>query len=552
MSDLASSLSLEDPVTRLRAIKDALNSGDKQAADTLVEGLERESNPRVRRAMILAIGQLGGKAYAKTLATMTKDPDPGVRLQAADSLVRLGDAAYPPLVRLLGGDPEQKIRDFAAHHLIKLGQDSLFSLFRRMLESERSWQREAVVLACKRFNTPLMVPFLKAAVLKETDSIRDEAYSGLQKLAEHGHRTAREAIEEIQGQSPSKPSPLPSIEVPRMPEEDRLHFDDTYIGGPVVRVPMDEDPFSRVDSGRFAVCTPDLAPLPSRVAPQKATIPLDMAMPEETSPQGLDPLDSPSEPLVTPRGPGSSEGYVHVEIGGGSRSGRGGSSPSRAKSSLGGVRQRGAPPSFEPPDADGDSPVDGPMETSRIPGIPGAKGKPQDLEDGTGIPLVSAAKMSTRPCPVCGEEIAVLAKKCRFCNEVFDREGLRSIRQYAPVTEIPTGLNVMSIIFLVLSSLGFFGYVFRATRFFLYGQGTDIMNGFFCLFWVLLIGAQMWIVTAVRKRSSYALKIWTDLSYISIVLQLIHLDIIGMIGLGLTCILLWVLRTDATIRYCSE
>ncbi len=41
---------------------------------------------------------------------------------------------------------------------------------------------------------------------------------------------------------------------------------------------------------------------------------------------------------------------------------------------------------------------------------------------GTDLPRNSGAASDQRPCPMCGELINALAKKCRFCGEVFDKK----------------------------------------------------------------------------------------------------------------------------------
>lgn len=46
------------------------------------------------------------------------------------------------------------------------------------------------------------------------------------------------------------------------------------------------------------------------------------------------------------------------------------------------------------------------------------------------LQAANAQNQQTKPCPYCGEQIAVAAKKCRFCGELLDEEE-RAAREQA-------------------------------------------------------------------------------------------------------------------------
>ncbi len=58
------------------------------------------------------------------------------------------------------------------------------------------------------------------------------------------------------------------------------------------------------------------------------------------------------------------------------------------------------------------------------------------------LQAANAQNQQTKPCPYCGEQIAVAAKKCRFCGELLDAKE-RAAREQASRPQSTTSQEVI-------------------------------------------------------------------------------------------------------------
>lgn len=237
MAELARALSAEDPKARLAALKAVLDRKDASACPAVAGAVPAEAHPKVRAAMAMVLGRLGGMTQAGVLAKMTTDRDAGVRLRAVEALAALKDpACWATLVRVLGAEEEAPVRDAAAHFLMSRGKDNLLILFKQMVISEKAWKREAVVRACQMFNSSAVVPLLKHAATKDTEpGIKEAARNGLKKLAGQGNQAAAQVEAELKAAEAPPVFDL-SEELAAAEAQIGLAFHDTYTGAKLGRV----------------------------------------------------------------------------------------------------------------------------------------------------------------------------------------------------------------------------------------------------------------------------------------------------------------------------
>jgi hypothetical protein len=171
--------------------------------------------------------------------------------------------------------------------------------------------------------------------------------------------------------------------------------------------------------------------------------------------------------------------------------------------------------------------------------------KPLEFDGGMAqSPRTAGAEPSggtrTKPCPVCGEEIAVGAKKCRFCNEVFDVEGLKRVQDAAAEPDhmdIPSSLNAIT----------WLNYIFSGAMF-VVGIAQLGSNPPSAIANLLVHGLILLMVYKVRNRSYVAWCIMTGVMVLNIALSAANAP--GGIAIGA----LWLraMLAEDSRRYCSQ
>jgi len=184
----------------------------------------------------------------------------------------------------------------------------------------------------------------------------------------------------------------------------------------------------------------------------------------------------------------------------------------------------------------------GPSAMANMEGMAGLP--PPGMGGKRGLQVAAGSTAKTMPCPVCGEEIATAAKKCRFCNEVFDRVGLKEIRQSsAPSTgEIPTALSVITF----LSTLGSALIALASLGLCITGEGFMVGIGSFML---VLASLQFYAAVKTRNGSAQGRDIMVKLNLFSIILSVFSFQLL-QIFFGFVCHK-YLTRPDV-VAYCCK
>ena len=446
MSALSDALANPDHKVRLLALKAALDGQDRAAPDPIVAALPNESNPKVRNAMALVIGRLGQRGHAPALARLLRDPDAGVRMRAVEGIAALkGSASYPALVAMLVAETDAKVRDFCAHHLLRLGGDKLMTLFQHMLGTDVGWMKEAAVLALALFNSPRVVPLLRAVHQKETGPLKELAFKGLERLAGMGNDGATRAVAEL---TALREPPRLDVDFANLDDDtsDQLGFEDTYTGGKLPRIeigsPLDEEDAEDVS---------DAPPIAAPPAPPSPLVAMETPVTVQVQPVAAAPLaerepaDEPRarRPLATsspsvdlfpaePPAPSMPTAPPPPVRAGSSSDALAGAEPEKAKGS--GRRPR---------------PVVNPANAPAAATPPPFERPAGNFEGGMGNPR-RPGEDAMRPCPACGAEISAGARRCRHCSEVFTDEPPPSMSSGA---QIPFDLAFVAVLSMLLGAV---------------------------------------------------------------------------------------------------
>lgn len=177
---LIQSLKAEAMGTRWNAALLLGELGDKSAVPALMESAEQDTNLRVRRRSIEALGKLGDPAAMPVLIAALKDDDRFVRRDAARALGALGDkSAVPELIALLQ-DAEGFVRRDAARTLGDLGDASAIPALQALLdEKAEAYSKDAPLAADE------MSPVVREACFALTKLGGESALPALAITAKH-------------------------------------------------------------------------------------------------------------------------------------------------------------------------------------------------------------------------------------------------------------------------------------------------------------------------------------------------------------------------------
>jgi hypothetical protein len=102
--------------------------GSEEAADTLVEFVDADSDPQLQKATFRALGEIGAAAAVQPLANQLVADSEETRSRAARALGLIGDTrAVDPLADVLADDDSDTVRASAAWALRQIGTDAALS-----------------------------------------------------------------------------------------------------------------------------------------------------------------------------------------------------------------------------------------------------------------------------------------------------------------------------------------------------------------------------------------------------------------------------------------
>lgn len=541
MDSITAPLRSHDPVMRREAVKRILEAQDRSALPALVSLIGSEADVKVKAALAYALGVLGDGAHVAVLAPLTHKQEAEVRYRAAEGLARIRHpSGFPTLVRSLAADADDRVRRVALQALLKLGTENLTTLLRMMIGSMRDWQRQAAIIVCSLFNSPAVVPLLVEAHDKGNEEDSRLALQGLERLGGLGNELAAKALEKIRSRDRQMEALRAGLDeqMKRMQEAqaDRFDFDKTFTGD-LKRVEIGASPFG--SDGVPEVSPPLPGARPPIAEPYSPTPANFFTDPVEASDFHVD-QDVVAQGRAIAEQARKSRGTVPL----GAAIGESATEKSGANQrvSLGKAVQSDPEPSGEapisPPTGRG-PPV---ARASRLSALPGP-GRADPARTAPGGPPAAAGK--TRPCPVCGEEIAVAAKKCRFCNEIFDREGVRALRNApsAPTEARPTKLTIAT----ALATLQFVFFLFSG--FMALASGSETGLGMAIGIW--LVGGLFYAPAYYASRGSrVGIISWRAMAWFGVALSA-YKDGPAAAALGVLFTVL-LLHGEDVDRYCSQ
>jgi len=158
------------------------NHGYKDRALRWLSGtLKQDSDPDLRRRVILALGVMGDSRSVRVLASAMNDADKGVRREAAIALGRIGSAhVVTPLAAALG-DGDKEVRNKAIEALGKTGKPAIRLLISGLRDHNvvvRRGSSDALV----RIGRHAVSPLTKALLEEDDKLLRSGAVESLGKI----------------------------------------------------------------------------------------------------------------------------------------------------------------------------------------------------------------------------------------------------------------------------------------------------------------------------------------------------------------------------------
>lgn len=188
----------EAAAVRCAAAEALAHCGDAAIGPRLAGALEAESDPATRRALLRAVGHVGGGELVPVLVTALDDPDPEIRLAAIEGLGATGaDAAIEPLAGVVGDTEMESLAAIRA--LGELGLPGAASVLAPLLSSPDVERRRAAARAAVAVAAELDPETLAALGRDDDEWVRVAA---VRLLARHAPE-ARARLERIAGEDPS-------------------------------------------------------------------------------------------------------------------------------------------------------------------------------------------------------------------------------------------------------------------------------------------------------------------------------------------------------------
>ena len=212
----------EDSKTRIKAIMALVQVKDSQLLPRLRRMDKMEDCPKVRAALVLAFGLLGGPGEIDIVIPYLSEPDARIRANALEALKRLGAVrASSDIARLLK-DNDRKVKNAALETLRGFPETELFEAIQQMLSSTDVKTRDVAAYSLLKLEIPSSLPLI-VSILSDTEmSIRLKARNALVVLAKNGCQEAYTALSRHAGERQSPESFMTMSVIEKRPKLDKL------------------------------------------------------------------------------------------------------------------------------------------------------------------------------------------------------------------------------------------------------------------------------------------------------------------------------------------
>jgi HEAT repeat protein len=187
---LEKAATLENPRLR-RAVAMALDGGSGDEGRDLLARLAADEDEFVRSAAIQTVGERELSALAPRLATAVDDPSPTVRTTLATALGALGGEPASQALRTLATDGDAGVRSAVAAAAAGLPAEVAHKLLAPMLQDEDTGVRVVTVRALARVGDEASIAAMRAAISDGEVAVRVAA---LVEVARLGDRGSLEAV----------------------------------------------------------------------------------------------------------------------------------------------------------------------------------------------------------------------------------------------------------------------------------------------------------------------------------------------------------------------
>ncbi len=199
LSNVYEQLQGTDPKTRIQAIMALVQLKAPDALRRLRRLEVKEDKPKVRAALVLALGLIGGEAELDMIKGFLAERNPRVRCNAIEALRRLGgDSCVADIAQALK-DRSRRVKDQALSTLKEVRPAVLVAALQNMLTADEKDSRDAAAYALLKLEMPETLPLIVGLLSDAEMTIRLKARNALVTLAKKGCKEAAEALERLAG-----------------------------------------------------------------------------------------------------------------------------------------------------------------------------------------------------------------------------------------------------------------------------------------------------------------------------------------------------------------
>jgi len=189
----------DSPKARIQAIMALVQIRDPGILTELRRLDKREESDKVRAALALAFGLLGGVEDIPMVCSYLSEEDPRIRGNAIDALKMLGGVdATPDIARLLK-DADKQVKAAALAALLGFPRKKLIEHFSKMMASTHVDERDTAAYALLKLALPETIPLIVSALSDKEIAIRLKARNTLVAWAKNGSEEAAAALSRYAG-----------------------------------------------------------------------------------------------------------------------------------------------------------------------------------------------------------------------------------------------------------------------------------------------------------------------------------------------------------------